>query len=175
MKQEKLTYKQQQFARLVSEGQTYADAYRESYPTSKKWKNEAVWVESSKLMTNTNVLLRIQELQNISEERNAASLDQVLAEMRDWLLFDPIDLFDEDSCIKSIHDLPVNVRKSIASFEVVELFSKTERIGKIKRIKLVDKRATAEMYLKKLGAYASKPLIQNDDLESIRNVLRDIL
>ncbi len=58
---EKLTSKQEKFALLVAEGYTYADAYRNAYSADKMSQN-SIWVNSSKLMNNTKVLLRVEEL-----------------------------------------------------------------------------------------------------------------
>ena len=174
----RLTNKQADFAKLVAEGSTYANAYREAYPVSKKWKDESVWCESSKLMTDTKVLQRVAEIQNRTEQRNEASLDQVLSEMRDWVLFDPIEMFDENDCIRPIQELPSNVRKSIASLEVVELFATVDKekvkIGELKKVKLVDKRATADMFMKKFGAYLTKVSVDVEDLSHLKEILDGI-
>ena len=40
-----LTPKQEKFAQEVASGKSQADAYREAYPKSKKWKDETLWAE----------------------------------------------------------------------------------------------------------------------------------
>ena len=57
---EKLTPKQEAFARLVAKGSSYADAYREAY--SSKGKDQTVHNESSKLMANQYVSSRVDQL-----------------------------------------------------------------------------------------------------------------
>ena len=174
----KLTAKQENFCQLVSEGNTYADSYREAYPVSKKWKDRAVWVTSSELMTNGKVLVRVQELREEIRKRNQATLDGVLIEMASWLKFDPIEMFDEHDALKTIHQLPESIRKSIASFEVVELFENIDKekikVGELKRVKLVDKRATADMFLKKFGAYITNLNVKTDDLSHLSDLLKGI-
>jgi len=60
---DKLTPKQEKFSQSVSQGSTYSDAYRESYPTCKSWKNETIHEKSSILANkNDKVMARINEL-----------------------------------------------------------------------------------------------------------------
>lgn len=64
-----LTPKQEAFAQAVANGSNATDAYRAAYPSSAKWKNQAVWVNSSKLMADANVRLRIDELRSQVAEK----------------------------------------------------------------------------------------------------------
>ena len=56
-----LTAKQESFALAIVNGKSQADAYREAYDTS-KYKDNAIHVNASKLVSNANVALRIAEL-----------------------------------------------------------------------------------------------------------------
>lgn len=58
---QKLTAKQDKFARLVAEGKDQSTAYREAYNTS-KMKPETVTNEAYKLMQNHDITARIAEL-----------------------------------------------------------------------------------------------------------------
>jgi hypothetical protein len=57
----KLTAKQDKFARLVAEGKTQADAYREAY-NSAKMKPETIQNSAYKLMQNRELTARVEEL-----------------------------------------------------------------------------------------------------------------
>ena len=57
----KLTAKQDKFARLIAEGRTQADAYREAY-NSAKMKPETIQNSAYKLMQNGELTARIDEL-----------------------------------------------------------------------------------------------------------------
>lgn len=175
---DKLTVKQDKFAQLVAEGKTYAEAYREAYNVGKKTAKNTIWVESSKLMDNPKVAHRVHDIKQENLERNQATLDEVLAEMAIWLRFDPIYLFNEDFSIKQIDELPEEIRKCISSFEVVEIFSgtgeKRKVTGQIKKVKLIDKRATADMFMKRFGAYVTKLSFDDEDLSHIKHLLNDI-
>ena len=56
-----LTAKQESFALAIVNGKSQADAYREAYDTS-NYKDNAIHVNASKLVSNANVALRIAEL-----------------------------------------------------------------------------------------------------------------
>lgn len=57
-----LTPAQEAFCLAVVETNNQAEAYRRAYPKSLKWKPEVVAVNSSKLMSNANISLRVEEL-----------------------------------------------------------------------------------------------------------------
>lgn len=60
VKKNKLTAKQDKFARLVAEGKTQADAYREAYNAS-KMKPETITNNAYKLTLNNDIATRIEE------------------------------------------------------------------------------------------------------------------
>lgn len=57
-----LTPKQEKFAQCVADGMSQADAYREAFDVSPSTKPTTVQVNASKLMSDTNVSLRVDEL-----------------------------------------------------------------------------------------------------------------
>ena len=83
---QKLTPKQEAFARLVARGSSYADAYREAY--SSKGKDQTVHNESSKLMANQYVSSRVDQLIGQKERalvRSAVTDRQlVTTKLRAW-------------------------------------------------------------------------------------------
>ncbi|WP_297097844.1 terminase small subunit [uncultured Draconibacterium sp.] len=174
-----LTAKQELFAQAVAKGKTYADAYREAYPSSKKWKNEAVWVKSSELMTNGKVLVRVKEIQEEIQERNKVVLNEVLQEMARWLRFNIKSIMKEDGAMKSFEEMTDDEAACIASFEVVELFEGKGKdrtmIGYLKKVKLIDKRAISDQFMKHFGAYQdAKMKVQFEDLSHLEDLLKGI-
>ena len=173
-----LTNNQENFCQLVAAGNTYAEAYEVAYPVSLKWKQNAVYVQSSILMSNSNIIVRVKELREDNKKRNQATLDEVLNEMSSWLRFDPADVMDEADCVKSIKQLPKEVRKSISEIRVQELFTTIDggkiKIGEVKNIKFIDKRATADMFLKKFGAYITNVKIDVEDMSHLKDLLNGI-
>lgn len=180
MKKE-LTPQQELFAQNVASGKNQSEAYRTAYPKSKKWNDKGVWEQASLLMSNLKVSQRVEELRASHAKRNEMTLDKVLKNMAEWLEFDPLDLMDENDCVKSMKDLAPEVRRSLASIEVVEIFGGSgenrSKIGELKKIKFIDKRATADMFMKKFGAYIENRNVKFDKegLEHIRDILEDII
>lgn len=170
-----ISEKQESFARLVAQGKTYSEAYREAYPSSRKWKNESVWVKSSQLMANDKVRIRVNEIQEELIADQKITLEQILNELKNWVLFDPLEMFNPDDSVKSIHEMPEEVRKCIASFEVVELFENIDKekikTGELKRVKLIDKKAVSDQIMKHLGAYVNTKLELGDDtLDALEDI-----
>jgi len=175
----KITHQQELFAQNVAMGKNQSESYRIAYPSSLKWLDKTVWERASVLMSNTKVLQRVDELKAATVKRNEMTIDKILQHMKEWVEFDPLELMDENDCVKSMRDLAPNIRKSLASIEVTELWSgkgeNRRKIGELKKIKFIDKRATADMFMRTFGAYAKEALIDKDDLEAIRDVLKSIL
>lgn len=63
-----LTPKREKFALALHKGLSQREAYREAYPTSKKWKDSSVDSEANKLAKNTEVILRLEELKEKEEK-----------------------------------------------------------------------------------------------------------
>lgn len=174
-----LTDKQEKFAQAVAAGKTYADAYREAYPVSEKWKDESIWCESSKLMADPKVIQRVKQIQEQRAKANEVTLEEVIKELSEWLRFDPIEFFDEENCMKNIHDLSPVARKQIADIKIQELWGKgmdgeRVKIGEVKNIKFLDKQATADKFMRYFGAYLTKLKVSVDDLSHIKDVIEGI-
>lgn len=172
-----LTPQQDKFAQLVSEGNSYADAYRGAYNAEKMGIN-TIYVKSSELMSEGKISVRVRELQDENRKRNQVTLDEVLQEMANWLRFDPADIMDEADCVKSLRQLPKEVRKSISEIKVQELYANIDnvkrKIGEIKTVKFIDKRATADMFMKKFGQYIDSHKIVVEDVSHLKDLLNGI-
>lgn len=173
-----LTPRQEKFAQLVSEGNTYYDSYIGSYNVGEKTSKNSIYVRSSELMSDSKISVRVKELQDATKKRNQATLDEVLNEMSSWLRFDPADIIDEADCVKSLRQLPKEVRKSISEIKVQELYANIDnvkrKIGEIKTVKFIDKRATADMFMKKFGQYVDTHKLVVDDLSHLKDLLNSI-
>lgn len=87
-----LAPQREKFARLVASGNNQADAYREAYPKSRKWKDAAVYAQASALMADSKVSIRVQELKAAIAERAEVKAADVLREAYNILLADPREL-----------------------------------------------------------------------------------
>ncbi len=77
----KLTQAQDHFARLIVEGKSQAEAYREAYPKSQKWADKALWNRASELAANSGVLGRVSKLRQEAAEKSVMTLDSHLKEL----------------------------------------------------------------------------------------------
>lgn len=175
-----LTPQQELFAQNVASGKNQSESYRIAYPKSLKWKDSTVWERASVQMCNNKVITRINEIRDIYAKKNEMTIEKVLKMMAEWMEFDPLQLVDENDCVKSMKDLAPEVRKSLASIEVVEMWSGSgenkHKTGELKKIKFIDKRATADMFMKKFGAYIENRNVKFDvaDLQHIKDILDEI-
>jgi len=172
-----LTPQQEKFAQLVSEGNSYADSYKGAYKAENMGIN-TIYVNSSVLMSDNKIAIRVKELQAKTIKRNEVTLDEVLHEMAEWLKFNIKTIFNEDGTMKPLHQMTDQEASSIASYEVVELFrgggESRSQIGELKKVKLIDKRAVADMFLRKLGAYIDNHKIVIEDLSYLDEILKGI-
>jgi hypothetical protein len=63
-----LTAQQEAFARAVAGGMSQSDALRSAYPSSLKWQQKTIHESASKLMADTKVATRVQELRRPAVE-----------------------------------------------------------------------------------------------------------
>lgn len=66
--------KQEKFSQCLFEGMSQRKSYLEAYPNSKKWKDATVDNKASKLANTGEVLARLKELQERSENKAIASV-----------------------------------------------------------------------------------------------------
>lgn len=77
----RLTSKQEEFVYGIANGKTQYQAYIDAYPKAKNWKREAVDVNASKLLNDTKIKLRLNELNKIKKEKIAWTRDRALNEI----------------------------------------------------------------------------------------------
>ena len=73
MMSDKLTPKQETFARHVAEGDTYAAAYRKAY-SADNMSDAVIRNEASKLMSNRDISVTVMELQEAASERSITNI-----------------------------------------------------------------------------------------------------
>lgn len=78
-----LSPKREVFARAVSSGKTQADAYREAFPVSQKWKDKSVHEKSSALMKDAKVASRVDELRVKAADKVAITVEHLIAELEE--------------------------------------------------------------------------------------------
>lgn len=84
--------------------------------------------------------------------RNKLTVEHIENLLRDFAEVDVLDIFTEDGDLKPLSEIPPHARRAIASIEVKEVWEgrgDAAECYKVKSIKLVDKRGSAEL----LGKY----------------------
>ena len=174
-----LTPQQEKFAQLVSEGNSYADSYKGAYNAQNMGIN-TIYVNSSVLMSDNKIAIRVKELQEENKNRNQVTLSEVLEEMAAWLRFNPKTLHNEDGTLKQWSEMTDEEAKCISDYQCEEIWGgrgeDRGQIGVLRKIKLIDKRSTADMFLKKFGAYIENHNHKFDvaDLKHISDILESI-
>lgn len=76
-----LTSQQELFARLVAEGKSQSAAYREAYPRSVKWKQDAVHNKASALAADGRVAARINQFRKELAPASRLTLEKHIEEL----------------------------------------------------------------------------------------------
>lgn len=76
-----LTPKQEAFATGVASGLSQAEAYRQAFSQSRKWKDKTVHEKASRLTAEDKVQARIQELRDKAAEANEVTIERIVAEV----------------------------------------------------------------------------------------------
>lgn len=156
-----LTSRQEAFARAVATGKPAAVAYREAYPKSRKWKDASVCTRASLVLANANVSQRVTEIRQAITDAAVVEQVEVVRELAHMLRADPADAYDEEGRLKSIHDIPRDLRRCIAVVKTRRVETKS-RSGEdaplieeyVTELKFWDKQGTIDKLMKHLGGYA---------------------
>lgn len=141
-----LTPAQERFAQLVGAGHNQAEAYRQSYPSTKSWKPVSVHQKASHMAADPRVSARIALIQAASADLAALDGAEILKEIRRLALSDIGGIMHADGKrVKLPHELDPATRAAIASFKIDEY-------GRIE-YKFWDKNAALEKAAKIKGLY----------------------
>lgn len=178
----RLTMKQETFAAAMANGASASAAYREVYD-ARKMAATTVHKRASELAKNGGVAGRIAELRAPAvvavEETTSVDLQRLLFEDARIALSDVGQLYDEEGNLIPVHKLPEDVRRSIASVEVVQLYGEGRdgkgAIGHTKKLKLWDKGAAIDRLRRALGGYEKDNRQKADALAGVpREILKRI-
>jgi phage terminase small subunit len=106
------------------------------------------------------------------------NVQEILAELAHAVRFDPIDIFDDNDCIKPVTQWPEHARRAIGSIEVIEDFqghgADREYIGRTKKVKFIGKVEAADKLLRALGAYAPEKVEHTHRIKGLSGLLEEI-
>ena len=163
-----LTHKQEEFCRLVVEGTSLAEAYRQShYP--RKMKDKTVWEKASRLRAMDKVLARIEELRIVGRETVECDHARWLGEIERMAFFDVRQIVGEDGKFLGLQELPDDVAPAIAAFEVDEITIGSgvnkKVVGTRRKYKLASKLCALELLGKALGHFSEQAATPTSVLE----------
>lgn len=169
---DKLTVKQIRFCQeyIVDLNGTQA-AIRAGY--SQDSANE----QAAQLLAKLSIQSYVQELLDDRAARTQATADKVISEIYHLVSFDTAEIYDEEGRFKSIHSIPKNIRKAIASIETEEEFERPingkfkVKCGYIRKIKFWDKNKAIELLGKHLVLFTDKHEVTGAHGEPLLNPL----
>lgn len=155
------TPKQEKFCQKYVELGCGASAYRAAYD-AENMKPVTVRRKAAELLENGNVAARVRELQASLLKRHEVTVDRVLQEFAKLAFLDIRKAFDENGNLKPVIELDDDTAAAIAALDVETLFdgkgSEREAIGRLSKIKLIDKKGALDSLARHLGMF-------NDSLE----------
>ncbi|MCK5600470.1 terminase small subunit [Candidatus Pacearchaeota archaeon] len=152
MAKNKLTQKQEQFCReyIIDFNATQA-AIRAGY--SKKTANRT----GSENLSKPDIQKRLVELIKERQKRTENRADEAMNECVRIALVDIAEAFNPDGTLKSIHDIPTDIRKAISGFEVEDIFESKgkdrEHVGTLTKVKFWSKDKQIENLFKHHGLF----------------------
>lgn len=163
-----LTHKQEEFCRLVVQGASLSEAYRQSYHPpnmGKKTVNE----KASRLRARGKIGARILELQAPAVAKVKANYEQWLMEIEHAAFCDSRKFFDDKGQLIPIPELGDGSAAGLAGFEVTEIWAgegeNRKQIGQTSKIKLGNKLSALELFGKATGYYQEKTEAPQSALE----------
>lgn len=143
-KLKRLTQKQEAFCLAYLETSNASQAYCKAY-SAEKMKPESIRVNAAKLLTDTNIALRVKDLREKAALVAILVAADVLVEIKRLAFSDLRGVMKENGTIKMPHELDAATAAAISSFEMNEQ-------GGIK-YKFWDKNVALEKAAKHLGLY----------------------
>lgn len=148
-----LSPKREAFAQSISSGMTQSDAYRSAFSCANQ-KEATIWNNAYKLMQNSEVMARIDELRSDAMKRTEISRDRVLTEIARLALSDPRKAFTANGDLLPIQQWPDEVAAAISSIKITAITGADGvSMGELKEVKFWDKNSAADKLCKFLGLY----------------------
>lgn len=156
-KKKKLTDKQDQFCREYIIDFNATQAYKRVHPNCSLTTCAS---NGYKLLRITQIQQRIAELVKERHVRTNLTADQAMIECVRIATVDVGQAFNKDGTLKGIHDIPEDVRRAIAGFEVIEQYGPVdpetglkEFFGFLKKVKFWSKDKQIENLFKHHGLF----------------------
>ncbi|QEL19330.1 terminase small subunit [Limnoglobus roseus] len=164
-----LTPKQEKFAQKYIELGNAAEAYRQSYD-AKKMTDKTTWEAASRLLADSKVAARVNELKELHLKAHVVTVNRVLEEYARLAFADVRKAFDPKGNLKPIHEIPDDIAAAIAGIDIVEnqcgASISAEGIRAVesytKKLKFADKKGTLDSLAKHLGMFTDTIKVTHD-------------
>lgn len=128
----------------------------------------------SHLLDRPEVQERIAESFKRVTSKVEVSVEFVLRELMNMANCNIQDAFNPDGTLKNIHDIPIPVAKSIASFNNEELFERDgkqmKKIGTLRKVTFWDKKGSIELLGKYLAMFVERQRHEGVDGQALPSV-----
>jgi len=137
-----------------------SEVFKQTHDT-KNLNHKTICEMASRLMADSKIVARIEELRRPVVERFQVHQEAWLFELMDMAFVNPKDFFDEHGNPIDIPNLPNNVQKMLAGFEIQELFIGKPDEGRVpagytRKYKLLSKLEAIKLFGEALGFFPDK-------------------
>lgn len=153
-KTDKLTPTEEAFATHVASGQSQAEAYRQAFPRSRRWKDATIYSKASTLAATEKVQKRVRELGEKATAANDVTVERVVRELS------KIAFGNQRQVMKwgpnGVSLLPSDELDEDAAAMVSEVSESVSSTGGSIKLKTHDKVKALELLGKHLGIFIDK-------------------
>ena len=176
-----LSAREERFCQAMMSASSQSEAYRQTFPESKKWKAETVTSKASSLMARENVRKRVEQLRAEVASKLSFTEKDVLEAVGAILFADVAEVVNEaGNQVLGVREMPAKFRQAIQGIDVEALFDTVDdgegkprrmRVGSVLKYRLADKNSAAEKLMKFFGSFEKD---NNQGLEPLRRLLDEI-
>lgn len=153
MKEQKLTPKQEAYCQAYRRAKNKTEAYIEAFDTQ-NMKRETINRKAVELHEKPHITARLRQLFDELEEASKMDVAELVKTLSQMVRFDMGEFYDENGCLKNVHQMSLIARQMISHAESQESYnSKGEFVGTTKKIRSISKLDAIEKLMKHLGAY----------------------
>ena len=118
-------------------------------------------------LTKPDIQKAITAAREKQQQRTEITADRVLEEYAKIAFFDPRKLFTADGGVKPPEQWDDDVAAVIGALDVVEIGDNGEMIGRVKKLKLIDKKGALDSIGRHLGMFVDRTELSGRDGEAI--------
>lgn len=150
------TVGQELYCYLFVELDCMSAAYRQAFENYTGSDN-TIYKVASNLNKQEKIQVKIKEIRELIFERNKMTLSELVHDLAKMVRFDMGDLYDENSRLKPVKDMPKAARQMLTGLKTTELYANLggDKIpyGETKEVKFYSKLDAIDKLMRHLGGY----------------------